>query len=107
MTVVSFIEQKASELSYYVRAFWQGDLPYREVELFFWDTLEEWINLANRNQAPVSEQEQVFWHLMHQVHYWPQEQLISDGVLRDELVRCVYFLEHGGFCPFDCIGIRP
>lgn len=107
MTVAAFIEQKARQLASYIRAFWRGELPYQEVNLFFWDTLEEWINLSNRNKTPQSSQERVFWHLMHQVHFWPQDQLLTDRVLKDELARCVNYLEHGGFCPFDCVGIRP
>ncbi|MFC3094294.1 hypothetical protein DRW07_14595 [Alteromonas sediminis] len=107
MTVAAFIERKARQLAYYIKAFWRGDLPYREVNLFFWDTLEEWINMSNRNATPISSQERVFWHLMHQIHFWPQDTLLSDAVLKEELNRCVNFLENGGFCPFDCVGIRP
>jgi hypothetical protein len=107
MTVTSFIKVKARQLVYYLRSFWRGELPYQEVNLFFWDTLEEWIQLSNRDKSPLTSEEQVFWHLMHQVQFWPQERLRDDDVLRDELSLCVNYLENGGFCPFDCVGIRP
>ena len=107
MTVTSFIKVKARQLVYYLRSFWRGELPYQEVNLFFWDTLEEWIQLSNSDKSPLTSEEQVFWHLMHQVQFWPQERLRDDDVLRDELSLCVNYLENGGFCPFDCVGIRP
>ena len=108
MTVASFIKVKARQLVYYLRSFWRGELPYQEVHLFFWDTLEEWGQVSNRDKFPVSYDEQVFWHLMHQIQYWPQERLLEDSVLlRKELCMCVNYLDDGGFCPFDCVGIRP
>ena len=107
MTVSSFIKVKARQLVYYLRSFWRGDLPYREVNLFFWDTLEEWIQVSGRDKFPLTSEEQVFWHLMHQIQYWPQDRLLTDSVLRDELCLCVNYLEKGGFYPFDCVGIRP
>ena len=107
MSVAAFIEVKARQLVYYLKAFWRDEIAYQEVDLFFWDTLEEWAGLSNRHELPISPKERVFWHLMHQVHYWPQNLLHADSVLREELSRCVDYLENGGFCPFDCVGIRP
>lgn len=107
MTAAGFIEQKTHQLIYYIRAFWRGELCYQEIDLFFWDTMEEWLAVTNRGQAPLCSQEQVFWHLMHQIHYWPQEQLVYDRSLREDLLKCIDYLENGEFRPFHCIGIRP
>ncbi len=105
--LVPFIESKARQLCFYLRAFWQGELPHSELELFFWDTMEEWGQVRNATKSPYSQRERVFWHLLHQIHYWPEEQLERDLYLKQELDNCVNFLDGKGFCPFDCVGIRP
>ena len=93
MTVQEFVNKKAKQLCFYLRAFWHGELPIEEVELFFWQ--------------PYTPKERVFWHLLHQVHYWPEDKLAHDTYLIEELTNCVLFLEGKGHCPFDCVGIRP
>ncbi len=107
MTVISFIDEKAKQLCYYLRAFWQGDLPHTELELFFWDTLEEWSQVNYQLDQPYSQKERVFWHLLHQIHFWAEEKLAYDNYLVEELANCIVFLEGKGICPFDCVGIRP
>ena len=106
MQIPSFIDQKAKQLSYYVNAFWRREIPHNELQLFFWDTLEEWTQVNDRSQ-PYSQKERVFWHVLHQLHYWPESKLASDRFLRDELYSCLQYLDGRGLCPFDCIGIRP
>lgn len=107
MTVDVFITEKAKQLCYYLRAFWQGDLPFSEMDLFFWDTMEEWSQVKDRQASPYSAKERVFWHLLHQTHFWPEDKLMYDTYLIEELTNCVLYLEEKGICPFDCIGVRP
>lgn len=107
MKVEPFIKHKAQQLCFYLRAFWEGELPFSELELFFWDTLEEWAQVEYSLEHPYSQRERVFWHLLHQTHYWPEEKLKYDNYLVEELTNCTLYLEGKGFCPFDCIGIRP
>lgn len=107
MTVANFINQKTKQLVYYIRAFWRGDISYKEVGLFLWDTLEEWSKLRHCDKPPLDAHEQVFWHLFYQVHSQSEDKLMTDYRLRDELSLCMDFLEYGGFRPFYCIGIRP
>lgn len=107
MSVSVFIEDKAKQLCYYLRTFWQQELPYQELDLFFWDTMEEWSQVHYDITQPYSSAERVFWHLLHQIHYWPEEKLLHDTYLVEELANCIHYLEGKGFCPFDCIGIRP
>lgn len=107
MKLAPFIDSKGKQLCYYLRAFWSGVIPHDELDLFFWDTLEEWSLIKNTVSSPYTQRERVFWHILHQVHYWSEEQLKRDTYLRDELENCLQFIEGKGFCPFDCIGIRP
>lgn len=105
--VNSFINDKARQLCFYLRAFWQGDIAHSELELFFWDTLEEWGQVRYSLEQPYSQKERVFWHLLHQIHFWSEDKLMYDNYLVEELANCMLFLEGSGFCPIDCIGIRP
>ena len=107
MTVQEFVNKKAKQLCFYLRAFWHGELPIEEVELFFWDSMEEWGQIEYTFTQPYTPKERVFWHLLHQVHYWPEDKLAHDTYLIEELTNCVLFLEGKGLCPFDCVGIRP
>lgn len=107
MTVHSFINRKASQLVYFVRAFWEGRIPYREVDLYFWDTMEEWSQVKDTLTQPCSQKERVFWHLLHQVHFWSEQKLLEDPYLRSELVTCLEYLEGEGQYPLDCVGVRP
>lgn len=103
-----FINQKAPQLAYFLRGFWQGKIPYRELDLFFWDTMEEWAQINVVPDHPYSQQERVFWHLLHQMHFWPADTLLNERHLREELVVCIDFLlEEGAYCPLDCVGVRP
>jgi hypothetical protein len=107
MDITSFVDNKSRQLCYYIRAYWQGLISHKELELFFWDIMEEWTHIQANKQVPYSTQERVFWHLLHQIHYWPAEQLHTDMSLREDLEHCLKFLEGKGYCPFDCVGIRP
>ena len=107
MTVQTFVNKKAKQLCFYLRSFWQGELPIEEIELFFWDSMEKWGQIEYTFTQPYTYKERVFWHLLHQVHFWQEDKLRSDKYLVDELMNCVLFLEGKGHCPIDCVGIRP
>lgn len=107
VNVKSFVSTKSNQLCYYLRALWLGDIEYNEIDLFFWDTLEEWSIVTNKLDIPYTQKERVFWHLLHQIHFWTEDKLKYDQFLIDELSNCVRFLEGKGICPFDCVGIRP
>ena len=108
-TVSNFVEHKSKQLAYFVRSFLQEKIPYSELDLFFWDTMEEWNQVEKGKNLPYEKTEQVFWHVLHQVHYWPQDTLLKDPYLRGELETCLDCLESEGNypLPLDCIGIRP
>jgi hypothetical protein len=107
VTVQEFVNKKAKQLCFYLKAFWRNELPAQELELFFWDSMEEWGQISFAFSQPYTQQERVFWHLLHQVHYWSEDKLRNDTYLLDELKNCVNFLEGEGMCPLDCVGIRP
>lgn len=107
MTIKHFIDLKAKQLAYFVRGFWSEKIPYAEVDLYFWDTLEEWAQIKSDDSEPYSQKERVFWHLLHQLHYWSEQKLLQDPYLRSELTTCLEYLEGEGQYPLDCIGIRP
>lgn len=108
-TLEKFVTLKARQLAYYVKAYLERKITYSEVDLFFWDTMEEWAQIKQESSLPYCENEKVFWHLMHQIHFWPQHSLQNDVYLRGELETCVDYLQGAGKYPFpiDCIGIRP
>jgi len=105
--VQNFIDKKSKQLAYFVRGFWAGKIPYSEVDLFFWDTMEEWEPIKSDESDPYSQKEIVFWHLLHQLHFWSEKKLHQDTYLRTELDTCLDYLEGEGRYPLDCIGIRP
>ncbi|MER2493626.1 hypothetical protein [Catenovulum sediminis] len=107
MRVNQFVELKSKQLAHYVRAFLARQVEYSELDMFVWDTLEEWGQVTIQKNEAYSEKERVFWHLIHQVSFWPQDTLQTDSLLIDELNICANFIcDQGGF-PMDCIGIRP
>lgn len=107
MEVEQFITRKAPQLAYYLRAFWARRIPYAEVDLYFWDTMEEWTQINACSHEPSSQKERVFWHLLHQLHFWDEKKLLEDPYLHSELEVCVDFLEGASQVPFDCVGVRP
>jgi hypothetical protein len=108
-TVSIFVHHKSKQLIYFVRGFLQSKIPYSELDYFFWDTMEEWAQVKRGKQLPYEKTEQIFWHVLHQVHYWPKDTLRNDPYLRGELETCLNCLECEGSYPLpvDCIGIRP
>ena len=108
-TVQKFIKVKAFQLTFFIRAFLNRRIPYSEVNLYFWDTMEEWSQVNIGKHLPCGHREIVFWHLLYQVHYWPEQTLLNDFYLRGELNACLDYLESESSypLPLDCIGIRP
>ena len=107
VNINNFIDNKAKQLTYFVRGYWDLRIPYREIDLYFWDTMEEWTQVKAANDEPYSQKERVFWHLLHQLHFWPEQKLLKDPYLHSELIGCVEYLEGEGNYPLDCVGIRP
>ncbi|MCC5826744.1 hypothetical protein [Alkalimonas sp.] len=102
-----FIELKTRQLIYYASRYFRGRLPHRELHLFIWDTLEEWAQFGIQLKTPQNQQEQVFWHLLHQLEFWPEQQLKNDPVLQHNIQSCLSYLRGKGSVPLDCVGIRP
>ncbi|WP_016954805.1 hypothetical protein [Catenovulum agarivorans] len=105
--VDQFIELKSKQLVFYVRAFLARQVDYAELDLFIWDTLEEWAQVTVEQNETYSEKERVFWHLIHQISFWPKDTLLTDTLLIDELSICADFINGQGGFPMDCIGVRP
>jgi hypothetical protein len=108
-----FLNIKTQQLAYFVRAFWNKRILYQELDLYFWDTMEEWSQVSQgesegENQ-PSSQRERVFWYVLHQLHFWPEHNLLNDPVLRCDLDLCVTYLECQKKYPFspDYVGARP
>ncbi len=102
-----FIAQKSQQLVFFVSRYLRGQLPHTELHLFIWDTLEEWAQLRVRTKNPQNFHEQVFWHVLHQLEYWPESELQHDKCLRKHLQRCLGFLRGKIAVPYDCVGVRP
>ena len=102
-----FIEIKSQQLIYYVSRYFRGRLPYCELHLFIWDTLEEWGQHKPIYPEECSSQERVFWHLLHQLEYWPEQNLQHDQHLRKNIQHCLCYLKGYGIAPANCVGIRP
>jgi hypothetical protein len=105
--VEMFIAQKSQQLVFFVSRYLRGQLPHAELHLFIWDTLEEWAQLRVGIQEPQTFHEQVFWHVLHQLEYWPESRLQHDKLLRKQLHQCLGFLRGKAEVPIDCVGIRP
>jgi len=105
--VNQFIELKSRQLAYYVRGFLTRSIEYTELDMFIWDTFEEWAQVTVSKTDPYSAKERVFWHLIHQLSFWPQDTLLTDSLLNDELNICTDYIDGEGSFPMDCVGIRP
>jgi len=106
VTTAEFIDNKAPQLAIYGKAFLSNTLDFKEVQLYLWDTLEEWQQLAPSDEA-LSETEKVFWHLLYSFNQWPDWMIRGNQYLRQQLDDCCNFLSMGGKVPSGCIGLRP
>ena len=107
LTVQSFINQKSTQLIYYMHAYWHDDMPYAELENFMWDSLEEWTQVDDSLHQLYSHKERIFWYLFHQTQFVSAEDLKHDLMLRHELEFCLRYLENNRLCPIDVVGMRP
>ncbi|MCU8068635.1 hypothetical protein [Shewanella sp. SM32] len=106
MTATEFIDNKAHQLAFYGKAFLSEELDFHEVQLYLWDTLEEWQQLNSTGEAQ-TETEKVFWHLLHSFNRWPDCVIRGNQYLRKQVNDCCDYLSLGGRVPQGCIGIRP
>ncbi len=89
--------------------FWHGKFPIDSSRISSWQLLSHWQALPAipMDKEPATEQEGVFWHLLHSLHLWDEHQLVTDTWLRQQLMACATFLVAEGPCPRHCIGSRP
>lgn len=107
LPVQSFIDHKSSQLVFYMQAYWHDNLPYKEVENFMWDTLEEWTLIEQKYDELYTHKERIFWHLFHQTQYVSATALKHDKILKEEIAFCLEFLQNNRPCPLDVVGMRP
>lgn len=105
-SAVRFIEEKAPQLSFYAEALVWGNLPESEVDLYFWDILEEWSQVTHDNYR-MSLKESTFWHLFHQLLYHNYHDIRGCAKLRAELDLCIEYLNGDGTFPNFVCGTRP
>jgi hypothetical protein len=106
VNAASFIEKKSRQLSFYADALVWGSLPESEVDLYFWDTLEEWSQISTGDYR-MTAKESAFWHLFHQLVYSSLQDIKGCPKLRTELDLCIEYLQGEGTFPEFCSGIRP
>lgn len=107
MQVQAFINMKSSQLAYYIRGFWHAKIPYREFEIFLWDTLEEWSEIEQTQTQLYTHKERLFWHLFHETQFVSAATLLSDEILKEEVAFCLAYLENEKAYPLDVVGMRP
>lgn len=109
MTCNDYIAQHAIPLAQTVRHFLAREIPYQQLEDLSWQLLSHWQDLPHvpTDKSPASEQEGVFWHLLHSLHQWDEQQIIAEVWLRLQLMECANFLTTDGPLPRHCIGLRP
>ncbi|WP_133408073.1 hypothetical protein [Parashewanella tropica] len=106
MTTQDFIDEKAPQLAHYGKAFLSQQIDYNEVQLYLWDTLEEWQRLEVLGDTQ-TDTETVFWHLLHSFSKWPAWAIRGNHVLRQQISDCCDFLVGDGAVPQGIVGARP
>lgn len=101
-----FIDTKAFQLTNYADALVAGIIPPTEVELYCWDTIEEWSQFKSLT-FKVSPTESAFWYLLHQITFWNPKEIRTCPVLKSEVDSCIDFLRGDGMYPDFCSGVRP
>ncbi len=107
MSATHFINTKGPQLAAYVNAFLGQQLAHKELEGYLWETLEEWSELDVCPEGLSGERERVFWHLFCELKTWPEQQLLGNEFLRDQLIHCSQFLGGEAKLPPFCTGVRP
>lgn len=101
-----FINKKAFQLTNYADALVAGVIPATEVDLYCWDTIEEWSQFKP-SSFHVSPTESAFWYLLHQITFWNPKEIRTCPVLKSEVDSCIDFLRGDGIFPDFCSGVRP
>ena len=101
-----FISDKAFQLSNYADALVTGQIPSKEVDLYCWDTMEEWSQIRSMG-ACMSPTESAFWYLLHQITFWNPKEIRTCPTLRSEVDLCIDFLRGDGLFPDFVSGVRP
>ncbi len=101
-----FINTKAFQLTNYADALVAGVIPSTDVNLYCWDTIEEWSQLSSAT-SKVSHTESVFWYLLHQITFWNPKEIRTCPLLKSEVDSCIDFLRGDGVYPDFCSGVRP
>ncbi len=103
----SFIDKKSSQLVMHMNGFWYDNLPYKTLEAFLWDTLEEWSAIEQKDTQIYTHKERIFWHLFHETQFVTAATLQNDKVLKQEIAYCLEYLQNNRPCPLDVVGMRP
>ncbi|QDP00690.1 hypothetical protein [Thalassotalea sp. PS06] len=109
MPVDHFINEKISQLMYYLNALLKNEVHPTELNLFIWDCFEEWNVLQVTDDTPNNARERVFWHLLHELKLGSGSlnDLDNDWNLKFEIESCMEFLQGQGRYPIHCVGWRP
>ncbi|MCW0504580.1 hypothetical protein ACW5XW_11630 [Aeromonas piscicola] len=109
MTCNDYLAQHTVPLAQAVRHFLAREIPYQQLEDLSWQLLSHWQDLPHipADKQPATDQEGVFWHLLHSLHQWDEQQIIADVWLRLQLMTCANYLITEGPCPRHCMGSRP
>lgn len=103
----NFINDKISQMIYYLNALLQKSIHPIEVNNFIWDCFEEWTLFNVTDDTPSNARERVFWHLIHEIKLGSINDLDNDLALAAEIETCLDFLNGHGNYPINCIGWRP
>jgi hypothetical protein len=106
MTTFDFIDEKAPQLAFYGKAFLNDQLDFAEIQLYLWDTLEEWQQIQPQGEAQ-TDMEKVFWHLLHSFDKWPDWVIRGNQYVRKQILDCCDYLSFEGQLPEGCYGLRP
>ena len=101
-----FINTKAFQLSNYADAMVTGAIPATEVDLYCWDTIEEWSQIPTHGLS-MTPMENAFWYLLHQITFWNPTEIRDCPELQFEVKSCIKFLRGHGIYPDFISGIRP
>ena len=101
-----FIHNKTDQLSYYANALLDGEIQDSEVDLYCWDTIEEWSQI-NAKDTSLTPLESAFWYLLHQLSFWSSSEIRTSEKLKNEMVSCISYLQGYGRFPDFCSGVRP
>lgn len=107
MTSRQFITEKSIELIALTDYFLTHDSGYDALIETTWDILGSWQQVQVNQDIPMSDKEEVFWHLIFELQYWPKQHIIDSSAIKATLRQCIRFLTDLEAKPPKCIGIRP